>query len=166
MAGLQPSLAILRSRRLLPSIWDVLVFGLVIGLLAMIAFGGHETLQPLAVANRRPVSLDPVNLPYYALRTTLRMLLGLVFSFLFTFAYGALAQKSRRAEMILIPMLDILQSVPVIAFATFTLAFFLNLFPGNVMGAGYRGDGKTAAQHGRANQCILILLAVGCVVTR
>ncbi len=135
MAGLQPSLAILRSRRLLPSIWDVVVFGLVIGVLALIAFGGHETLQPLAVANRRPVSLDPVNLPYYALRTTLRMLLGLVFSFLFTFVYGALAQKSRRAEMILIPMLDILQSVPVIAFATFTLAFFLNLFPGNVMGA-------------------------------
>ena len=135
MAGLQPSLAILRSRRLLPSIWDVLVFGLVIGVLALIAFGGHETLQPLAVANRRPVSLDPVNLPYYALRTTLRMLLGLVFSFIFTFIYGALAQKSRRAEMILIPMLDILQSVPVIAFATFTLAFFLNLFPGNVIGA-------------------------------
>ncbi len=135
MAGLQPSLAILRSRRLLPSVWDVLVFGLVIGLLALIAFGGHETLQPLAVANRRPVSLNPVNLPYYALRTTLRMLAGLVFSFLFTFIYGALAQKSRRAEMILIPMLDILQSVPVIAFATFTLAFFLNLFPGNVIGA-------------------------------
>jgi len=135
MAGLQPSLAILRSRRLLPSIWDVLVFGLVIGVLALIAFGGHETLQPLAVANRRPVSLDPVNLPYYALRTTLRMLLGLVFSFIFTFIYGALAQKSRRAEMILIPVLDILQSVPVIAFATFTLAFFLNLFPGNVIGA-------------------------------
>jgi NitT/TauT family transport system permease protein len=136
LAGFQPSLAILRSRRLLvPSIWDVVIFGLVFGGLALIAFGGHETLQPLAVANRRPVSLDPVNLPYYALRTTLRMLLGLIFSFIFTFTYGALAQKSRRAEMILIPMLDILQSVPVIAFATFTLAFFLDLFPGNVIGA-------------------------------
>jgi len=135
MAGRQPSLAILRPGRLVPSIWDVVVFGLVIGVLAMIAFGGHETVQPLAVANRRPLSLDPVNLPYYALRTTLRMLLGLIFSFIFTFGYGALAQKSRRAEMVLIPALDILQSVPVMSFATFTLAFFLNLFPGNVIGA-------------------------------
>jgi NitT/TauT family transport system permease protein len=111
------------------------MFGLVIGVLALIAYGGHETTQTYAIANRRPLSLDPVNLPYYALRTTLRMLLGLVCSFVFTFVYGALAQKSRRAEMVLIPVLDILQSVPVIAFATFTLAFFLNLFPGNVIGA-------------------------------
>jgi NitT/TauT family transport system permease protein len=130
-----PSLALIRSRRLVPSIWDIVVFGLVIGVLALIAFGGHETVQPLAVANQRPLSLDPINLPYYALRTTLRMLLGLVFSFIFTFCYGALAQKSRRAEMLLIPALDILQSVPVMSFATFTLAFFLNLFPGNVIGA-------------------------------
>jgi len=125
----------LRPKRLLPTFWDVLIFALVIGGLALVAFGGHETSQPLAVANRRPVSLDPLNLPYYALRTTLRMLLGLVLSFVFTFVYGAVAQKSRRAEMVLIPVLDILQSVPVLAFATFTLAFFLNLFPGNVLGA-------------------------------
>ena len=135
MAGFQPSLAILRSRRLLPSIWDVVIFGLVFGVLALIAFGGHETTQTYAIANRKPVSLDPVNLPYYALRTTLRMLAGLVCSFIFTFVYGALAQKSRRAEMVLIPALDILQSIPVMSFATFTLAFFLNLFPGNVIGA-------------------------------
>jgi NitT/TauT family transport system permease protein len=135
MAGFQPALTALRPGRLIPSVWDALIFALVIGFLALIAFGGHETLQPMAVASRRPVSLDPLNLPYYALRTTLRMLLGLVCSFIFTFAYGALAQKSRRAEMVLIPVLDILQSVPVLAFATFTLAFFLNLFPGNVLGA-------------------------------
>jgi NitT/TauT family transport system permease protein len=135
MPAFYPSLTALRPRRFLPSVWDILIFALVIGGLALVAFGGHETSQPLAVANRRPISLDPSNLPYYAFRTTLRMLLGLVCSFIFTFTYGALAQKSRRAEMVLIPILDILQSVPVLAFATFTLAFFLNLFPGNVMGA-------------------------------
>ena len=135
MATFHPALTAFRRPKFLPSVWDVLIFGLVIGLLALVAFGGHETSQPMAIANRRPISLDPINLPYYALRTTLRMLLGLVCSFIFTFVYGALAQKSRRAEMVLIPILDILQSVPVLAFATFTLAFFLNLFPGNVMGA-------------------------------
>jgi NitT/TauT family transport system permease protein len=135
LAAFHPALTALRRPKFLPSIWDVLIFGLVIGLIVLIAFGGHETSQPMALANRRPISLDPSNLPYYALRTTLRMLLGLVCSFLFTFIYGALAQKSRRAEMVLIPILDILQSLPVLTFATFTLAFFLNLFPGNVLGA-------------------------------
>jgi NitT/TauT family transport system permease protein len=135
MAMFRPALSTLRPGRLLPSVWDVLIFALVIGLLALIAYGGHETSQPMAVANRVPISLNPWNLPYYALRTTLRMLLGLVCSFIFTFAYGALAQKSRRAEMVLIPVLDILQSLPVLTFASFTLAFFLNLFPGSVLGA-------------------------------
>src|SRR5207253_6043374 len=41
----------------------------------------------------------------------------------------------RRAEMVLIPLLDILQSVPILGFLTFTVVFFLNLFPGNVFGA-------------------------------
>ncbi len=82
-----------------------------------------------------PVSLDPANLPLYALRTTLRMLLAIVCSIVFTFIYAALAAKSRRAEMVLIPLLDILQSVPILGFLTFTVVFFLNLFPGNVFGA-------------------------------
>ncbi len=94
MPAFHPSLATLRPKRLLPTFWDVLIFALVIGGLALVAFGGHETSQPLAVANRRPVSLDPLNLPYYALRTTLRMLLGLVLSFVFTFVYGAVAPFS------------------------------------------------------------------------
>ena len=82
-----------------------------------------------------PVSLDPANLPLYALRTTLRMLLAIVCSIIFTFIYAALAAKSRRAEMVLIPLLDILQSVPILGFLTFTVVFFMNLFPGSVLGA-------------------------------
>jgi hypothetical protein len=53
----------------------------------------------------------------------------------FTFLYATLAAKSRRAEMVLIPLLDILQSVPILGFLTFTVVFFLNLFPGQVLGA-------------------------------
>ena len=56
-------------------------------------------------------------------------------SFLFTFTYATLAAKSRRAEIVLIPMLDILQSVPILGFLSFTVTFFLGLFPGNVLGA-------------------------------
>ena len=63
------------------------------------------------------------------------MFAALAASFVFTFTYATLAAKSRRAEMVLIPMLDILQSVPILGFLSFTVTFFLGLFPGNVLGA-------------------------------
>ena len=108
---------------------------LVIGAMVLIVYGGEQTTLPLSALDVAPVSLDPANLPLYALRTTLRMLLAIVCSIVFTFVYAALAAKSRRAEMVLIPLLDILQSVPILGFLTFTVVFFMNLFPGRVLGA-------------------------------
>ena len=81
------------------------------------------------------MSLDYWELPYYAFRTTLRMFAALAASLVFTFTYATLAAKSRRAEMVLIPVLDILQSVPILGFLSFTVTFFLGLFPGNTLGA-------------------------------
>jgi NitT/TauT family transport system permease protein len=118
-----------------PNVWDVVALILVIGAMVLIVYGGEQTTLPLSALDAAPVSLDPANLPLYALRTTMRMLLALVCSIVFTFIYAALAAKSRRAEIILIPLLDILQSVPILGFLTFTVVFFLNLFPGRVLGA-------------------------------
>jgi NitT/TauT family transport system permease protein len=75
-----------------------------------------------------------VHLPEYAVRTILRMFAALVASLLFTFTYGTAAAKSRRAGLVLIPLLDILQSVPILGFLSFTVVFFMSLFPGRVMG--------------------------------
>src|SRR5664280_3451922 len=102
--------------------------------MVLIVYGGEQTAAPLSTLDVAPVTLDPANLPTYALRTTLRMLLAIVCSIVFTFVYAALAAKSRRAEMVLIPLLDILQSVPILGFLTFTVVFFMNLFPGQVLG--------------------------------
>ena len=118
-----------------PNVWDVVALVLVIGAMVLIVYGGEQTTLPLSTLDTTPVTLDPANLPLYALRTTMRMLLAIVCSIVFTFIYAALAAKSRRAEMVLIPLLDILQSVPILGFLTFTVVFFLNLFPGNVFGA-------------------------------
>jgi len=63
------------------------------------------------------------------------MFAALAASLLFTFTYATWAAKSRRAGMILIPILDILQSVPILGFLSFTVVFFMNLFPGRVLGA-------------------------------
>ncbi|WP_024515868.1 ABC transporter permease subunit [Bradyrhizobium sp. Tv2a-2] len=118
-----------------PNIWDLVALILAIGAMVLIVYGGEQTTLPLSALETAPVSLDPVHLPVYALRTTLRMLLAIVCSTVFTFIYAAVAAKSRRAEMVLIPLLDILQSVPILGFLTFTVVFFLNLFPGKVLGA-------------------------------
>src|ERR1700738_1449215 len=123
------------GQALRPNIWDVVALIIVIGAMVLIVYGGEQTTAPLSTLDIAPVSLDPANLPVYALRTTMRMLLAIVCSIIFTFIYAALAAKSRRAEMVLIPLLDILQSVPILGFLTFTVVFFMNLFPGRVFGA-------------------------------
>jgi NitT/TauT family transport system permease protein len=80
------------------------------------------------------VSLDPRYLPYYAARSTLRMFPALGASLLFTLLYGYVAAKSRRTERVLIPLLDILQSVPVLGFLSITVTGFIALFPGSLLG--------------------------------
>jgi NitT/TauT family transport system permease protein len=123
------------DQALRPNIWDLVALILVIGAMVLIVYGGEQTTLPLSSLDVAPVSLDPSHLPMYALRTTMRMLLAIICSIIFTFIYAAIAAKSRRAEVVLIPLLDILQSVPILGFLTFTVVFFMNLFPGNVMGA-------------------------------
>src|ERR1700756_2158108 len=123
------------EQALRPNIWDIVALILVIGAMVLIVYGGGQTPLPLSSLDTAPVSLDPIHLPLYALRTIMRMLLAIVCSTVFTFIYAAVAAKSRRAEMVLIPLLDILQSVPILGFLTFTVVFFMNLFPGNVLGA-------------------------------
>src|SRR6202051_4179191 len=133
--NLQEILSPRLGQALRPNLWDVVALILVIGAMVLIVYGGEQTVLPLSALDVSPVSLDPANLPAYALRTTMRMLLAIICSIAFTFIYAALAAKSRRAEMVLIPLLDILQSVPILGFLTFTVVFFLNLFPGRVFGA-------------------------------
>jgi NitT/TauT family transport system permease protein len=121
--------------RLLPNRWDFVAFPMIICAIALTAIGFHETLAPMSTLQTQAITLDPSNLPEYALRTTLRMLAAMVASLVFTLIYGTLAAKSRRASIVLVPVLDILQSVPVLGFISFTVTFFLALFPGRVIGA-------------------------------
>jgi NitT/TauT family transport system permease protein len=123
------------GRRALPNHWDVLAFLAIMGALVATVRGYHGMAAPLPAPNEPAIDLDYWNLPYYALRTTMRMFLALAASLVFTFTYATLAAKSRRAEMVLIPVLDILQSVPILGFLSFTVTFFLGLFPGSVLGA-------------------------------
>src|SRR5277367_2290981 len=123
------------GRRVLPNQWDLIAFAAILAVLTGIAKSYHGVSAPLPAANEQVVSLDYWQLPYYAFRTVLRMFAALAASLVFTFTYATLAAKSRRAEMVLIPVLDVLQSVPILGFLSFTVTFFLGLFPGNTFGA-------------------------------
>ncbi len=122
------------ARRRLPNRWDLFAILFVFGALAAMARVAGETFAPISAPTALAVSLDPANLPGYAARTTLRMFAALAASLVFTFTYGTAAAKSRRAGAVLVPLLDILQSVPILGFLTFTVVFFLSLFPGRVLG--------------------------------
>src|SRR5580698_694690 len=120
--------------RLRPNIWDMVAFPLVLGGVALLAWGGSKMGVPYRVGDPLPVSLDPSALPYYALRTVLRMFAGLAVSLVFSLAYAALAAKNRQAEKLLIPVLDLLQSVPILGFLSITITGFIALFPGSLLG--------------------------------
>jgi NitT/TauT family transport system permease protein len=115
--------------------WDLVAGLLALGLLVFLAEASRGLMQPLVDLESSPPSLDPMNLPAYAGRTTLRMLAAMVLSLLFTLSYATWAAKSRRAEIVLLPLLDILQSVPILGFLSVTVVFFMSLAPGRVLGA-------------------------------
>lgn len=129
------ALAALARSRVLPNLYDLAAFALLAALAVLALHGAAAMRAPLAGLATEPVVLDPALLPDYALRTTVRMFAAIIASLVFTFTIATLAAKSRRAEMVIIPALDILQSVPVLGFLTFTVTFFMGLFPGSQLGA-------------------------------
>jgi NitT/TauT family transport system permease protein len=124
----------LTARRRLPNVWDAAAVLCVFAALIAVAHVARGTFERIDTPEALAVSLDPRHLPNYAVRTTMRMFAALAASLVFTFAYATAAAKSRRAALILIPILDILQSVPILGFLTFTVVFFMNMFPGRVLG--------------------------------
>ena len=122
------------DRPYMPNLFDALAFCLLAGLAVVIAHGGAQFSRPLSVLQTAPIQLDLVRLPGYAALTTLRMFAALLASLIFTFVVATLAAKSRKAELVIVPALDILQSVPVLGFLTFTVTFFMDLFPNRELG--------------------------------
>ncbi len=125
---------VLAYARRLPNAWDVVALLGVFAVIAAVARVSPGTYKPIAAPDALAISLDPLHLPEYALRTTMRMFAALAASLLFTFTYAPLAAKSRRAGLVMIPILDVLQSVPILGFLSFTTVFFMSLFPGRVLG--------------------------------
>ncbi len=114
--------------------WDWALLPLVLAVLALLAYGASQMTRPFQLGEPLPVTLDAWELPYYLLRTTLRMFLALAASLVFAAVFAVLASKYRAAERVLVPMLDILQSIPILGFLSITVTGFIALFPGNLFG--------------------------------
>lgn len=114
--------------------WDWALLPLVLGALMLLAWGGSQMARPYQLGDTLPLTLDPAVLPYYLLRTTLRMFAALAASLVFSCAFAAIAAKYRAAERVMVPLLDILQSIPILGFLSITVTGFIALFPGNLFG--------------------------------
>jgi NitT/TauT family transport system permease protein len=109
------------------------IVGVFVLLWLVLALSGDMRVQFDAL-HPPELSLDPALIPYYTARTVLRMLIAFVASLLFTFGYGYVAAKNPRARTLMLPLLDILQSVPVLGFLSVTVTGFIALFPGSLLG--------------------------------
>ncbi|MGA2829953.1 MAG: ABC transporter permease subunit [Streptosporangiaceae bacterium] len=134
MAGARsfPTRGVLNRPRFSPV--DVIVFVVIVLLLFGVLRLAHAMNASTATAQVTVISTRPSELPYYAARSFLRMFIAFFLSIAFTFVYATAAARSRRARLVLIPLLDILQSVPVLGFLAITITFFIALFPGSVLG--------------------------------
>jgi len=127
-------LARFARREYAPNRFDLIALVLIGAAAVLVVHGAQQMSLPVGHLQSEPVVLDPWRLPGYALRSTLRMFAAIFASLLFTFVVATLAAKSRKAELVIVPALDILQSIPVFGFLTFTVTFFIGLFPTSEFG--------------------------------
>ncbi len=114
--------------------WDWALLPMVLAVLVLLAYGARQMGTPYQLGETLPLSLEPAYLPYYLLRTTLRMFIALGASIVFSCLFATVAVKYRAAEKVLVPLLDILQSIPILGFLSITVTAFIALFPGNLLG--------------------------------
>jgi NitT/TauT family transport system permease protein len=99
------------------------IFAAIYGMYAI----GRSWLGP--VGTQAEISQNPRVLPLYALYSLVRIGVAYFLSLLFALAYGYIAANSRRAEILMVPLLDILQSIPVLSFLPGVMLAMVAIFP-------------------------------------
>jgi NitT/TauT family transport system permease protein len=117
-----------------PNYWDFVAFVFIAACIVAVSWLLQQMLVPFTLGEPTIINLDPLSLPSYCLRSVVRICVALIISLLFTFIFGAAAAKSSLAERIIIPAIDVLQSVPVLGFLSVGVWGFLLLFPGSMLG--------------------------------
>ncbi len=113
---------------------DGLVLLSLFGVLWSVLHFGQDMLVAFDPASVPALDFSTGQIPYYAGRTLLRMWIAFCFSLVFAISLGYLAAKNNSARAVILPALDVLQSVPVLGFLSATVAGFMALFPGSLLG--------------------------------
>jgi len=113
---------------------DGLVLLTLFGVLWSVMHFGQGMLVAFNPASVPELDFSTSQIPYYAGRTLLRMWIAFGFSLFFAISLGYLAAKNSAARAVILPALDVLQSVPVLGFLSATVAGFMALFPGSLLG--------------------------------
>lgn len=127
--------------RVLPNKWDLFALFFVLSMIFLISWtcrslgGSIDYSNVQSLHEYKHISMELWNLPRYAANTTIRMFIALFFSFIFSFIIGAWTAKSKQAEKVIIPIIDILQSIPILGFLAITVTGFLAIFPYSLWGA-------------------------------
>lgn len=100
-----------------------------LAVIALVSIGAWIALNSPASIEGPNISLSPSVLPIYALFSVTRMAAAYLLSLVFTLLYGRTAAYHRRAEKILIPLLDILQSIPILSFLPVVLLSLNAILP-------------------------------------
>jgi NitT/TauT family transport system permease protein len=117
-----------------PGVWDLVACVFIVFFLFGFTYLIKQMLVPFDIVQNITVDLHPSSLPYYCLRSVIRIFLALIISVIFSFVVGYAAAKSKLAEKIIIPAIDILQSVPPLGFLSLGVWGFLIMFPGSLLG--------------------------------
>src|SRR5579884_721573 len=120
-----------RSRRRYGAI-DLIVFLGVVAAITLLVIAAARWTAPLTPAVT--IDLSPTVLPVYAGYSLLRMTLAYLLSLVFTLIYGHIAATNRRAEMVMVPILDILQSIPILSFLPVVTLALVAAFPHSNIG--------------------------------
>ncbi len=102
---------------------------IILGLASVLYLGVRLAFDAPDVVSGPELSLSPLALPWYALLSVGRMTIAYFLSFLFSLLYGYFAAKNHTARKFLIPILDILQSVPILSFLPVVLLSLIAVLP-------------------------------------
>src|SRR5512143_1235963 len=116
--------ALLRTSRF--EIADVIVL---LALICVVYFGVRISIHAPLVVTGPDISLSFWALPWYTLLSIGRMLAAYLLSLAFTLTYGYIAARNRTAEKVLMPLLDVLQSVPILSFLPVVLLSLSAILP-------------------------------------
>lgn len=119
---------------MLPNIWDLIAFVLTVGVFFFLGQAMQDVAFGSEVIDNGRIDLSLSMLPTYAMLSVFRMFVALFFSLLVTFIFGTLAARSAVAERFIIPLVDVLQSIPILGYLTIAATVLEKVFHGGKLG--------------------------------